>query len=101
MYWLAINREWTTIAELQDDIVPPISRATLLESLESLTRRSLIKKRSGEYTLQPVVMEYVTIANAIPHRINRINTELSQVSRQAPEYLIDEYTDYCYFSKPD
>jgi len=60
MYWLAINREWTTIAELQDDIVPPISRATLLESLESLTWRSLIEKRSGEYTLQPVVMEYVT-----------------------------------------
>ncbi|MFN6515196.1 MAG: NB-ARC domain-containing protein [Nostoc sp. CreGUA01] len=60
MYWLAINREWTTIAELQADIVPAVSRASLLESLESLTWRSLIEKRSGEYTQQPVIMEYVT-----------------------------------------
>ncbi|MEG4229055.1 NB-ARC domain-containing protein [Microcoleus sp. N9_B2] len=60
MYLLAINREYTTIAELQAHIVPAISRATLLESLESLTWRSLIEKRSGEYTQQPVVMEYVT-----------------------------------------
>lgn len=64
--WLAINREWTTIAELQQDIVPAISCASLLESLESLTWRSLIEKKtgrdrpSGQYTLQPVVMEYVT-----------------------------------------
>jgi hypothetical protein len=60
MYWLAINREWTAIAQLQADIVPPVSRASLLESLESLTWRSLIEKRSGEYTQQPVIMEYVT-----------------------------------------
>jgi hypothetical protein len=59
MYLLAINRECTT-AELQADILPAISRATILESLESLTWRSLIEKRSGEYTQQPVVMEYVT-----------------------------------------
>ncbi|MEG4407214.1 NB-ARC domain-containing protein [Microcoleus sp. MON2_D5] len=60
MYWLAINREWTTISELQVGIVPTTSRASLLESLESLTWRSLIEQRSGKYTQQPVVMEYVT-----------------------------------------
>ncbi|MGH1392603.1 MAG: eIF2A-related protein [Trichormus sp.] len=60
MYWLAINREWTTIAQLQADIVPGVYRSSLLESLESLTWRSLIEKRSGEYTQQPVIMEYVT-----------------------------------------
>jgi hypothetical protein len=60
MYWLAINREWTAIAQLQADIIPAVSRASLLESLESLTWRSLIEKRSGEYTQQPVIMEYVT-----------------------------------------
>ncbi|WP_427162032.1 NACHT domain-containing protein [Aliinostoc sp. HNIBRCY26] len=60
MYWLAINREWTTIAQLQADIVPAVSRTNLLESLESLTWRSLIEKRSGEYTQQPMIMEYVT-----------------------------------------
>jgi hypothetical protein len=60
MYRLAIKREWTTIAELAADLVPSVSRARLLEALESLSWRSLIKKRSGSYTQQPVVMEYVT-----------------------------------------
>ena len=60
MYWLAVNREWTSIAELAEDIVPPISRADLLETLESLSWRTLIEMKSGSYTQQPVVMEYVT-----------------------------------------
>jgi DNA-binding SARP family transcriptional activator len=60
MYWLAINREWIAIAELADDIVPTVSRANLLEALESLVWRSLIEHRSGQYTQQPVVMEYFT-----------------------------------------
>ncbi|MDF5729852.1 MAG: hypothetical protein PUP92_18030 [Rhizonema sp. PD38] len=68
MYWLAINREWMTIAELQADIVPAISLSSLLESLESLTWRSLVEKRvsktmakaTGEYTQQPIIMEYFT-----------------------------------------
>jgi WD40 repeat protein len=60
MYWLAINREWTAIAELQDDIVPQVAQVKLLETLEALTWRNLIEKRSGRYTQQPVVMEYVT-----------------------------------------
>jgi WD40 repeat protein len=60
MYWLAINREWTTVAELHDDIVPKIPKAKLLESLESLSWRSLIEKRSSQYMQQSVIMEYIT-----------------------------------------
>ncbi|HEY9662390.1 MAG TPA: hypothetical protein V6C65_28375, partial [Allocoleopsis sp.] len=60
MNWLAINREWTTITQLHEDIVPVVSKSQLLESLESLTWRSLIEKQAGSYTQQPVVMEYVT-----------------------------------------
>ncbi len=60
MYWLAINREWTSISELADDIFPVVSKANLLEALESLSWRSLIEKQSGSYTQQPVVMEFVT-----------------------------------------
>lgn len=44
MYWLAINREWTTIGELEADLVPSVSRMKLLETLESLRWRSLIEK---------------------------------------------------------
>ncbi|MGD2182528.1 NB-ARC domain-containing protein [Lusitaniella coriacea] len=60
MYWLAINREGTTITELAGDLVPSIPTAHLLEALESLCWRSLIEAQFGRYTQQPVVMEYVT-----------------------------------------
>ncbi|EDX83921.1 hypothetical protein S7335_1618 [Synechococcus sp. PCC 7335] len=60
MYWLAINREWTSIQTLASDMVPPVARASLLEALESLGWRSLIELQSGRYTQQPVVMEYIT-----------------------------------------
>lgn len=60
MYWLALNREWTSIAELVDDSVPSLPRNSLLEALESLSWRSLIEKWKGSYTQQPVVMEYVS-----------------------------------------
>ncbi|MEH2119623.1 NB-ARC domain-containing protein [Nostoc sp.] len=75
MYWLAINREPITLSELREDIVSPVPQAKLLEALESLGRRSLIEKASlpealptptliekseALFTLQPVVMEYMT-----------------------------------------
>lgn len=60
MYRLAIKRKWTTISELAVELVPSVSRAKLLEALESLSWRSLIKKRSGSYTQPSVVMEYLT-----------------------------------------
>ena len=60
MYWLAINRDWTAVAELGADMVPTVPRVKLLESLESLSWRSLIEKQGGRYIQQPVVMEYVT-----------------------------------------
>lgn len=60
MYWLAINREPVAIAELKSDLVSPITPAQLLEILESLERKSLIEKGAASFTLQPVLMEYVT-----------------------------------------
>ncbi|KYC37536.1 hypothetical protein WA1_47600 [Scytonema hofmannii PCC 7110] len=72
MYWLAINREWTTIGELHQDIVPAVSRAELLEALESLSWRSLIEKQSSSYTQLPVVMEYV-----LERLIQQVSTEIA------------------------
>ncbi|HEY9621296.1 MAG TPA: NB-ARC domain-containing protein [Crinalium sp.] len=79
LYWLAINREWTSIPELLDDIVPNVSPSYLLDALESLRWRCLIETvaRSptdlypGRYTQQSVVMEYVT-----GRLIEHITTEL-------------------------
>lgn len=60
MYRLAIKRQWTTFSELATDIVPSVSRAKVLEALESLSWRSMIKKRSGSYTQPLIVIEYLT-----------------------------------------
>ena len=68
MYWLAINREPVSISELREDIVSLESPPKLIEALESLVRRSLIEKATPTlieksaalFTLQPVVMEYLT-----------------------------------------
>ena len=60
MVWLAINREWISLAELQANIVPRVPPRSLLEALESLQARSLIEKNAAQFTQQPVVMEYVT-----------------------------------------
>lgn len=60
MYWLAINREPVSFSELQADIITPLSPPKLLEALNSLLRRFLIEKKAACFTLQPVVMEYLT-----------------------------------------
>jgi hypothetical protein len=60
MYWLAIDREWVSLAQLQTDFGPHLPLAKLLAALQSLAGRSAIEKSTGLFTLQPVVMEYVT-----------------------------------------
>jgi hypothetical protein len=60
MYWLAINREPVSVSELREDIVALESPPRLIEAVQSLVRRSLIEKTAALFTLQPVVMEYLT-----------------------------------------
>ena len=61
IYWLAINREPTTLSQLREDMVSTIPRLNLIEGLESLSRRSLIERNESGFTLQSVVMEYVLV----------------------------------------
>ena len=58
MYWLAINRSWTSISDLVKDITPVVHKTSILKAMESLCRRSLVEKRSSKYTQQLMVMEY-------------------------------------------
>ncbi|WP_026732143.1 eIF2A-related protein [Fischerella sp. PCC 9605] len=60
MLWLAINREPVSVEELEKDVVSVTSRQELPEALYSLLRRSLIEKAGKQFSLQPVVTEYVT-----------------------------------------
>jgi len=61
MYWLAIEREVVPLEELHENLAQPMPAGTLPEILASLRRRSMIETRgSAHFTLQPVIMEYVT-----------------------------------------
>lgn len=75
LYWLAIVREPVTMSELQALLVAPLPQAQLLEALESLRRRSLIERgqRPASFTLQAVVLEYVTavLIEEITHEIHQ------------------------------
>ncbi|MBD3887232.1 NACHT domain-containing protein [Phormidium tenue FACHB-886] len=82
MFWLAINRDWTAIDELDTDLVPATARGKILEAIESLHWRNLIEKKQGTYTQQPVVMEYV-----IELLIEQISAELLAMNEQPPILL--------------
>jgi WD40 repeat protein/DNA-binding CsgD family transcriptional regulator len=58
LFWLALNPEPVSFAELQDDVVLPVLPAKLLEALESLRRRSLLEKEMTDFSVQPVVRAY-------------------------------------------
>ncbi|HAA33305.1 MAG TPA: hypothetical protein DCE56_43260, partial [Cyanobacteria bacterium UBA8553] len=64
MYWLAINRIPVSIKILITEILSLSSKQTLTETLGCLKRRSLIKVSNSSdgvfFTLQPLVMEYMT-----------------------------------------
>lgn len=61
LYWLAIEREIVPLEEIREDFVRSPSKGELLEALNSLQRRSLIETRGvARFTLQPVILEYVT-----------------------------------------
>jgi WD40 repeat protein/transcriptional regulator with XRE-family HTH domain len=61
MYWLAIEYQPVCFRHLWENIVDYMPEKVLLETLDSLSRRSFIETDShGQYSLQPVISEYVT-----------------------------------------
>jgi WD40 repeat protein/transcriptional regulator with XRE-family HTH domain len=60
--WLAILREPVTLQVLEAVLVTPLLSVQLLETADGLRRRSLIERgqQAGSFTLQSVVLEYVT-----------------------------------------
>lgn len=62
LLWLALLREPVTVQEVLARLSASLTRAHVLEAIESLRRRSLIESgpRQGSFTLHSVVMEYMT-----------------------------------------
>ncbi|GAC1364204.1 MAG: NB-ARC domain-containing protein [Ktedonobacteraceae bacterium] len=94
MYWLAIEREPVLLAELQKNMLRPVYQRVLIEALDSLRRRSIIESAGvGCFTLQPVIMEYVTelFVQKICHEIDLQEPHLFEnhtiLKAQAKEYV--------------
>jgi transcriptional regulator with XRE-family HTH domain len=61
LYWLAIEREAVSIGDLQRVLVHQASKKEITSALMSLRHRSMIEKSGiAGFTLQPVIMEYLT-----------------------------------------
>jgi WD40 repeat protein len=94
MFWLAINREWMTLAEIQADLVPAVPMRSLLEALGSLQARCFIETTlPTRFTQQPVVMEYVSerlieeiSQEIVTYKIHRFN-QYALIKAQAKDYI--------------
>ena len=116
LFWLALEREPRTVAQLAALFSQPVARRVLLEALTSLRRRSLLEKGGetlngqpeanglggeGGFTLQNVVTEYLTdrlveqlcveIQQGTPHLLKRhslLNAQAKAYVRQSQTRLI-------------
>jgi WD40 repeat protein len=96
MYWLAVEREAVSLEEVRENLVHQVPKREVLGNLESLRRRSMIETRGiARFTLQPVIMEYVT-DRFVEHIYDEINTEAcvlfashALIKAQAKDYVRD------------
>jgi WD40 repeat protein/transcriptional regulator with XRE-family HTH domain len=95
LYWLAILREPVTLEDLLAVLVTRLAHVQVLEAVDGLRRRSLIElgQQAGSFTLQSVVLEYVTsrlVATASEEigqgRLLRLR-ELGLSQAQAKDYV--------------
>ncbi len=93
-FWLAIERENVSLRMLQEDVQDHITQRTLLETLDSLRRRSAIEVSSdGQFLLQPVILEYVTgefvtlISDEIEHEALQLFGSHALMKASAVDYV--------------
>jgi hypothetical protein len=98
LYWLAIEREAVSIEDLHGTFARPVSKGTLLGALNSLRRHSMIEPRgNGYFTLQPVIMEFVTasfveqVVKDITNGTIRVFGSYSLMKAQAQEYVRESH----------
>ncbi len=60
LFWLAIEREPISAATLRSNLVQKETSRAFLEALRALQRRSLLEKVGDGFTLQNVLLEYIT-----------------------------------------
>jgi hypothetical protein len=95
IYWLAVRRNSASFTQLQKDILQPVTTDKLIDALVSLMeRRSLIDSNEEEslvlYTLEPVMMKYIT-----NNFIEKICDEIFEVSESQRVEGFDLIRSHC------
>lgn len=60
LYWLAIEREAVTLQRLEENLVEHPPKRIFVEALRALQRRSLVEQHKSTFSLQNVLIEYLT-----------------------------------------
>ena len=60
LFWLAINREPVGLDELMEDLLSPVTKREVRSALRGLSDRYLIETVGKQFTLQNVIMEFIT-----------------------------------------
>ena len=95
MYWFAINREPISIESLKENILLQNSREQVAETLQLLGRRLPIERTTMGFTLQPVLIEYMTkqLIRQIYDEIRSIKPNIlnshALIEAQAKDYIRD------------
>jgi WD40 repeat protein len=93
LYWLALMREPVGLEALRGVMLRPASLGDLVEAVGSLRRRSLVERTEQGFTLQNVLMEFVTerIVTALSRELAEHSLALLQryplMQAQAREYI--------------
>jgi len=99
MYWLAIERKSVSLEQLQTNLWLPVSQTELFDVLESLGRRSLIENIvEGDntlFTLQMVVMEYVT-----EQLIEQVRAEILEAIKTQKIDHLELVRSHAFFKSP-
>jgi WD40 repeat protein/transcriptional regulator with XRE-family HTH domain len=93
VYWLAIEREAIPLNKLQENLLYPIAERELQEAIRSLKRRSFIIMNTMDYTLESVILEFVTdqfvkqICDEIEKGIIELFARYALIQAQAKDYI--------------
>jgi WD40 repeat protein/serine/threonine protein kinase len=86
--WLAIEREPASRTTLWDNLMGITSKQDFIAALQSLRRRALVEKSSAGFTLQNVVLEYIT-----GHLVQTVCQEIEafEATASATDLLINHF----------
>jgi len=94
MYWLAIEREPTSLEKLKESLVFIAADSEVIEALSTMRRRYLVERTQNGFTLQNLVMEYITeelvkrvCTEIVSGTVTLFNTH-SLLNAQSKEYIM-------------